>query len=193
VVDRPARDEDKDRWSREYDAFRRGEASPLSGTPIDQWPPLNKSQVAELRALHIMTVEALADLPDNQVQRIGIGGQSLKAKAAAWLQAAAGSAPITEMRAEIETLTADNDMLRRQIRDLSSKGDPAKVDELKAENESLKAQVKNLEDAAVGIEKENADLKAKVKGLEKSVSDLESDLEGATAPKAGAKTAAAKK
>ncbi|WP_191057805.1 hypothetical protein [Geminicoccus harenae] len=181
VVDRPVRDDDKQRFGAEYQAFLQGQDAPLVGTPIEQWPLLNKSQVAELKGIHVMTVEALAALSDSQLQKLGPGGRSLKSKAETWLQAAAGTAPLVELQEEVDRLRADNDMLKGQIKDLGSV-DPKKVEQLQAENQSLKAQVESLTDA-------NKDLEKDLKRAQTKIGRLEDDLEQATKPAPNKKAA----
>lgn len=162
VVDRPVRDEDKQRFPGEYDAFQKGQDAPVVGTPIEQWPLLNKSQVAELKGIHVMTVEALAALSDSQLQKLGPGGRSLKSKAETWLQAAAGTAPLVELQEEKDRLAEENEMLRGQVKDLAAKAEQGgKAEELADENKELKSTVKEL--------------RAKVK-------ELEADLAEATKP-----------
>lgn len=53
------------RFPLEYEAFKRGQAAAVIGTPLDMWPALQPSQVAELKHQGIRTVEQLASLSDS--------------------------------------------------------------------------------------------------------------------------------
>lgn len=64
------REEDRQRWPKEYEAFKRGEES-LIGTPLSKWPAVNThpQTMATLRALGYMTVEDVARMPDGAVNQ----------------------------------------------------------------------------------------------------------------------------
>jgi hypothetical protein len=98
----------RERWPKEYDAFRAGREQPLSGMALKEWPVLNRAMVEELHHLQIRTVEELANLSDIQVQHIGMGGQMLRARAKAYLDDA-------EYEALTTKLTAENDLMRSRI------------------------------------------------------------------------------
>jgi uncharacterized protein YigA (DUF484 family) len=66
------------------------------GTPLDQLPTITASQVLELRALKIETVEQLSNMPDNTVQLLGTGGQELKQRAIRFLDRAASNEQLSE-------------------------------------------------------------------------------------------------
>lgn len=102
------RDDHKKRWPREYAAFKAGIEAPLVGTPIAEWPPINKAQVLTLQYLGVRTVENLAELPDDIAQKIGTGGMTLRSKAQAWLKSR------EDGRATMKA-TSENDALRKQL------------------------------------------------------------------------------
>jgi hypothetical protein len=98
-------DEERNRWPKEYEAFKKGLELPLEGTPLIEWPPINKSQVMELAYFHIQTVEQLAAVNDAQLQRMGMGTRALRELAKEYLDIANnGTAPIARMLAKIEAL-----------------------------------------------------------------------------------------
>lgn len=101
-------DEHRGRWPKEYAAFREGIDISPDGTPIEEWPILNRAQVAELKYLGIKTVEHIANLSDHDLQRIGMGGRVLKDKALAFLDDAASVALS-------EKLSKENDDLRSRM------------------------------------------------------------------------------
>lgn len=116
----PVNDEHRHRWPEQYRAFKAELETPLEGTPIEQWPAMSASQVAELKALHILTVEALAELPDNGVKNLGMGGRELVAKAKAYLDSAGSTALVQKQAEEIEKLKRDIERLSKQIVDLGA-------------------------------------------------------------------------
>ena len=52
------------RFPHEYEAYKRGQEASVVGTPLQMWPGLQPSQVAELKHQGIRTVEQLATLSD---------------------------------------------------------------------------------------------------------------------------------
>lgn len=83
---RPATDEDKFRFQRQYSAYLKN-ASQEVGTPLSQVPFLNAAQVEELKFFHITTVEALAGINDSIAQKF-MGMQAFKQQAQEYLKKA---------------------------------------------------------------------------------------------------------
>lgn len=92
------------RFPDQYKKFKAGEAQAMSGTPLEELPFLTQSKRLELKALNIYTAEALSMLDGQNLKLLGIGGRELKNQAVAYLENAAGSADVTKMASEIETL-----------------------------------------------------------------------------------------
>src|SRR5580700_8892848 len=65
----PVNEEHKARWPREYEAFRAGKETPLTGTPLADWPnsSLTRARVEELAYFNIRTVEHLAQVADTRL------------------------------------------------------------------------------------------------------------------------------
>jgi hypothetical protein len=114
IIERPARDDDKDEWPGQWAAYeRRTSYRPESGTPVEDWPRLDVATVAKLKALEFHTVEQLAECSDQQCQRIGMGCYELRTKAAAYIAAAKDSS--------LAQKQAEDLMLRNQeIEDLKA-------------------------------------------------------------------------
>jgi len=108
IIERRATEEDRKRFRRQFVAFvEKGESLQL-GTPLDQVPSISASQVLELKALKIDTVEQLAGMPDATVQLLGTGGQELKQRAVKFLDRSANaevlSAEVKALREELAQL-----------------------------------------------------------------------------------------
>lgn len=114
-------DKHKQRFPAEWAAFERGQEQLASGTPLEQWPALGVSQIAELKALGFRRVEDIADMNDAAVQKIGMGARELKAKAAAFMESASGGAGAERFAAENEALKDEIADLRQQLADLAAR------------------------------------------------------------------------
>ena len=103
IVNRPARDIDKQRFPRQWAAFENMKEQPLEGTPIEEWPLVTRSQAEELKFIGVFTVEMLAEMPDSASF---MGSAVLKQKAQEWLDATKGTADIQALHDRISELEA---------------------------------------------------------------------------------------
>ena len=128
IIETPATPGHKEEFSRQYERFRKGLKDIVDGSPLSQWPPVNKSQVKEMAHFEIQSVEQLGDLSDSNCKRMGMGYMELRGKARAWLLAAKDGAIVTKQAAENERLQSEIEMLKAQITDLATpkRGRPAK-------------------------------------------------------------------
>lgn len=111
-IDRPASMQDKQRFAKQYAAFKAGktEDEQLSGTRLTDWPFLTRAQVEEFRYLGLRTVEQLAEVRDDVCLKVP-GLHQLKRNASIWLDKAKGTAEsakaaklISDQANQIETL-----------------------------------------------------------------------------------------
>lgn len=115
IVDTKVNDYYANRFKDEFDNFMSGKSQGVSGWLLREWPAVNVSQVKTLEYLNIHTVEQLAGLSDTQLQKIGMGGMELRAKAKAALDAAAGGAAGEAQAAENARLRQEMEEMKAQI------------------------------------------------------------------------------
>lgn len=101
-VERLAHEGDKRRFPLQYAAFKSGKQDAETGTPLSAWPVITVSQVAELAARNVRTVEQLVAMADVDAAHF-MGIRALQQRARDYLEAAKGSAHLTQMRAELES------------------------------------------------------------------------------------------
>jgi len=107
------------RWPRHYAAFKAQQEAPTEGTPIKEWPPIGRAQAEELAFAHVKTVEQLAELPDELLNKtVSMGGFDLREKARRWLAAAKDAAPMEALAAENKELKANMDILQQDLADM---------------------------------------------------------------------------
>lgn len=113
----PAQDTHRRRFPKAYAAFkaRTSGAVAIDGMPIEQWAGVSRSAALTLRAAHIHTVEALANVHDGHIERLGTSGRELRAKAKAFLAQAKDSAETMKLAAEKKELQDELDVMRQQI------------------------------------------------------------------------------
>jgi hypothetical protein len=109
-------EEHKARFPRHYAAFKQQQEAPTEGTPLAEWPAVTRSQVLELAAVHIKTVEQIAELSDDLLNKaVPMGGYALRDKAKRWLEQAAGNAPTEALAAENALLKENQEVMQRQM------------------------------------------------------------------------------
>lgn len=86
-VCRPARQQDKTRFPKHYEAYKQRAEVPTEGTPLVEWTLISRSQAEELAYLNVKTVEQLASVSDGNISVI-MGGYDLKSRAKKWLEQA---------------------------------------------------------------------------------------------------------
>ena len=102
-------------YHRHYEAFKSGEAAIGDGTPISELPFLTEARRAELRALHIHTADALAQLEGANLSRLGMFGRELKEQAKAYIDRAKETALESRLSAENAALKARLEALEAQM------------------------------------------------------------------------------
>jgi hypothetical protein len=122
VIDRPVRiiEDEPSRFPKQYEAFKRGAADEVIGTPLEAMPSLTPSTIEEYKYLKIRTVEALANVPDvltNQVR--GLAEHKL---AADRFLAVLESGKDEARDERIAAMEAENKLLRERMDELLAKG-----------------------------------------------------------------------
>ena len=120
-VERKVRDDDKRRFAPIWEKYKNGEkGTSLSGMPIEQWASISLTEKAMLKHIEFHTVESLAAASDSSLQRVGMGGFELRAKAKAFLEAAGDSSAIQKYAAENKRLKDDLEALKLQVAELAT-------------------------------------------------------------------------
>jgi hypothetical protein len=118
MVDRPVRPSDMQEHRKAWEAYQSGQAAPLSGTPLAEWPAVTRGQVEELAYFNVRTVEQLAAISDGNAQNVG-PILALRQKARDYIEHAKGAAPVAALRAELEAERSNTEALKRQMAEMS--------------------------------------------------------------------------
>ncbi len=102
--------------------WKAGREIPLNGTSVANWPVASPAQVKLLLDLIVRTVEDLAEANEETLNRLGMGGRTLKQKAQDWLASANDLGKVSEqlagLRADNEALKQRNEQLEKQLREV---------------------------------------------------------------------------
>lgn len=127
VIECVAKDKHKQKYPEAWKRFLAQEKTGYTGTQLEQWPQITRSQLKEAKYFEVHTVEQMAQLADSHISRMGMGFADLRTKAIAYLAAAKDSAAVTQQAAENARLQQEVDDLKAQVKDLAVKrGRPAK-------------------------------------------------------------------
>ena len=96
-----------------------------TGTPIKNWCMATPAQIENCLHANIHTLEQLAELNEEGIMRLGMGGRLLKERAADYLKASKDTGRIAEeiskLKAEISALRGQNTKLTNQLKALQAK------------------------------------------------------------------------
>lgn len=118
------------RFAAQWRNFIAREEAPMEGTPLAEIPWMSKSQVAELAAINVKTIEQLIAMPDVLANKI-MGMATIRMRAQRFLEAAKGEGEIGKMEQEINDLKFQNSQLvesiaamKAQLNELTKKAKP---------------------------------------------------------------------
>ena len=118
VADRPS---DPERFPKQWQAFQNQQEQVQSGTPLEQWPPLQKAQVLAFKGARIFTVEQLSALPDTGFASIPVMDvRKYRDMATKFLENAKDGSAITSLTAENEKLRSEMEALKEQFAELAA-------------------------------------------------------------------------
>lgn len=111
---------DLERWPRQYEAFKKQISQEhCDGTALEEWPMVTRSEVLNLKAMNIHTVEALAELGENGMN--WTGARLMRDKAKAYLENAKNGIGVSGLAKENEFLKGQIAYLTDRIAAIEAK------------------------------------------------------------------------
>lgn len=95
-----------ERFEAQYRQFKMHQAQTRSGTPLSMAKFLTEARCAELRAMNIYTVEALAAIDGQELKNLGTGGREMKNDAEKYLKESKTEAPKLQLEADLKAALA---------------------------------------------------------------------------------------
>jgi len=114
------------RFKTRYEKWKAGQAEAVTGTPLNALPGMSPAKVEEYKYFKIITVEQLADANDQLGQKFMSFNQD-KQRAKAFLEVAAGNAPIEKMNSELAKRDEEIETLKAQMAALMANSKTRKV------------------------------------------------------------------
>lgn len=116
---------DNKRFPHQWEAFSNQQEQVQSGTPLEEWSILSKSEVLELKSVNIHTVDQLAAVPDSAMT--WLGSRELVKKAKAFLAQAKDGGELARLVSENLSLKTDMDFLKEEIKRLGGNTKPGEA------------------------------------------------------------------
>lgn len=141
------------RWPRQWAAYQADLEQDQGGTPLEMLFPTQPEIVATLKAIHVTTVQQLAELSDSAMDNVPMG-RTLVNNAKQYLAKAGEGSEYHSLKKENEDLKADLARVTAQVDDLAAKLDERKAEQRNAnlakarEAKAAKAAAKETEDVA---------------------------------------------
>lgn len=131
VFNQPANEEKIRRFAREYALYKMAKEQIKEGTPLEQFAFLTAAEVATCKNRGIFSVEALAELPSDRVQCLGLQNEHKLAKI--FMQTAHNNVSVAELarkereynnkiseyKTRFEILMKENNVLKQEIEKLN--------------------------------------------------------------------------
>lgn len=106
---------DNIRFPRQWEQFKSQKEQTTEGSPVTECPFFTKAYSLNLKAKKVHTLEQIRDIPDNNLEVLGLGGREIREKVRAFLEKAVDASSVTKLIAKIEALEADNRIMKEQL------------------------------------------------------------------------------
>lgn len=121
VIERVCKPADIAKYPNAWKRFQSQESVATKGTPLEQWPQINRAQLKEAKYFEVHSVEQMAALSDSHIARMGMGFQALRDQAKAWLDAAQGGAQTSSLVAENKRLSDELEAMKAQMAEMNER------------------------------------------------------------------------
>jgi hypothetical protein len=116
IPHRPVTDNDRERFARQYEAWKRGLADVHDGYPLREWAAITPAEVNMLAQSHVYTLEQLAAVSDENAGRIG-PILALRDRARRHLDQMRAEAPVERLSAKVDEQAAQIQTLMQQLQE----------------------------------------------------------------------------
>lgn len=133
IIDRPVKEEDKDRFYEQYRRFHAKASSQVIGIPLTKAPFLPKPRAVMYERNDIYTVEQLAESTDNRLESLGMGTKDDREKAKKYLAE-------RRLKDPVDNLQKKNAELEARLKLLEEENSKLAVAQIKTANKKSKEE-----------------------------------------------------
>tara|TARA_Y100000310_G_scaffold181396_2_gene181330 strand:- start:4546 stop:5364 length:819 start_codon:yes stop_codon:yes gene_type:complete len=117
----------RDSCRKAFDTWKEHGDVPIDGVPVADWKMISPAQQENLIAIGINSVELVAGMSEDVMERYGMGGHELKKKAAEWLgandDAGVAAGKIVALETRLESQANESQGLKEKLAELQAKID----------------------------------------------------------------------
>jgi len=135
-----ATDHYKQRFPKQYSRFKEKMDEGTNGTPLNQFPFITASDIKELEYFNVFTAEQLINMPDGNIDKIGVNGRNLIKQVKAYIEAAKDSSVLPRLVSENEKLKGEIELLKKQMSQFLANQPEVNIDERRHDRKSRKSQ-----------------------------------------------------
>lgn len=115
VVEREAKEEDKQLYAAQYAQYKAKQEQRGSGVPLKACPVIEMHEVAHLESHKIYTLEQLAEYPDSGLKTLGMKGFALRKAAKDYLKIAKDMAVVAKQEEQLEKRDKEIETLKDEL------------------------------------------------------------------------------
>lgn len=153
----------KMRFRDRYKAFSERACDKMQGTLLEQFPFISAADRKELEYFNVFTGEQLINMPDGNIERLGVNGRDLIKKVTAYMQMAKDTSVVARMTEENENLKREMALIREQMNIFLKMKEDAKYEEAKT-TQKVGGRDKDTPSVEKGREDDGKSAKASKKG-----------------------------
>lgn len=120
IFDQKVREDHKQRFARQWEAYKSGQEVSQSGTPLEAWVRMTPSKIMMYKFAGIATVEGVANAADSNAKYLPMDWHDDRLAARAYLQSAEDSSVVQRQAAELQQRDDEIANLKRQMEELAT-------------------------------------------------------------------------
>lgn len=121
ALHRPVKEEDQYRFPRHWAAFQASQDQTQVGTPLTYLFDAEPEIIAMMKELRIHTLEALANLTENGIQRLGMGGRKWVERAKEYLGGLQDAAAVRRLQEQVDEKDQRISTLEQQLKEVGDR------------------------------------------------------------------------
>lgn len=121
IIHRVATDKDKSTYANLFAEYKAGKEPSAEGIPLEAWPRLTPASIGNYKSLGFRTIEHVAEMGDNVLQKVGMGAMGDRVAAKAYLALAKDSALAQKQALELDRQNGTIAELQRQIKEMADR------------------------------------------------------------------------
>jgi hypothetical protein len=143
VLHRKVSDLDRMRFRNRYQSFVDMAKNQIEGTPLNQFHFISAGEIKELEYFNVFTAEQLINMPDGNIEKVGVNGRDLIKKVKAVMAKAKDNAFVSKITEENEYLKREMSLIKEQMNQILQMKKDAGIEDEKPKRAKRKQPVES--------------------------------------------------